>query len=110
MINQFGDLVASVLHISKDIFNRTFFFFIKPLFEKTLICEFELRHNYYLLYKKHLTWMRSRISDERLNRLVSLHSHRNIVISHEIIDIFSQLKCNRRLDFVIYIFIKFVDL
>ncbi|XP_060862053.1 uncharacterized protein LOC132945023 [Metopolophium dirhodum] len=46
------------------------------------------------------TWMRSRISEERLNGLALLHAHRDVIINHdEVIDIFAQ--SNRRLDFVI---------
>lgn len=46
------------------------------------------------------TWMRSRISEERLNGLALLHAHREVIINHdEVIDIFAQ--SNRRLDFVI---------
>jgi len=48
------------------------------------------------------TWMRSRISEDRLNGLAVLHAHRNITIdSDDVIDVFS--KSNRRLDFAIYI-------
>ncbi|KAL4148597.1 hypothetical protein QTP88_002786 [Uroleucon formosanum] len=46
------------------------------------------------------TWMRSRISEERLNGLVLSHAHRDAIINHdEVIDVFAQ--SNRRLDFVI---------
>ncbi|KAL4082395.1 hypothetical protein QTP88_029993 [Uroleucon formosanum] len=37
------------------------------------------------------TWMRSRISEERLNGLALLHAHRDVIINHdEVIDIFAQ--------------------
>ncbi|CAI6362480.1 unnamed protein product [Macrosiphum euphorbiae] len=46
------------------------------------------------------TWMRTRISEDRLNGLALLHAHRDITInSEDVIDVFA--KSNRRLDFVI---------
>ncbi|KAE9524156.1 hypothetical protein AGLY_015521 [Aphis glycines] len=49
------------------------------------------------------TWMRSRISEERLSGLALLHAHRDAEINHdEVIDIFAQ-STNRRLDFLIFL-------
>jgi len=46
------------------------------------------------------TWMRTRISEDRLNGLALLHAHRDITInSEDVIDVFA--KSNRRLDFII---------
>jgi len=46
------------------------------------------------------TWMRSRISEERLNGMALLYAHRDVIINHdEVTDVFAQ--SNRRLDFVI---------
>ena len=46
------------------------------------------------------TWMRTRISEDRMNELALLHAHRDIPInSEDVIDVFA--KSNRRLDFVI---------
>jgi len=46
------------------------------------------------------TWMRTRISEDRLNGLALLQAHRDTTInSEDVIDVFA--KSNKRLDFVI---------
>lgn len=57
------------------------------------------------------TWMRTKISEDRLNRLALLHAHRDITLnSDDVIDVFA--KSNRRLDFnldlmIMYVFLLF---